>query len=149
MRNSLPPLDSCGLLLRYRLKQPLKSWVSVGCRVSNLMFYGALPIKIFGICSSLVTVQVSATCFGCTKAIVRHHLAQMLAELAAFWAWLSWKGHACTATVSCWKQFLRGIPRLQGCYSDWTMWCLHKYCFRETITVGICRYVNNCWISDW
>lgn len=56
MRNSLPPLDSCGLLLRYRLRQPLKSWLPVGCRVSNLMFYGALSIKIFGICSSVVTV---------------------------------------------------------------------------------------------
>lgn len=79
MRNSLPPLDSCGLLLRYRLKQPLKSWVSVGCRVSNLMFYGAVSIKIFGICSSLVTVLVSEACFGCTVATERHCLSQMLA----------------------------------------------------------------------
>lgn len=48
------------------------------------MFYGARPIKIFGICSSLVTVPVSEAYFGCTEVIVRHHLAQMLAELAAF-----------------------------------------------------------------
>lgn len=48
------------------------------------MFYGALPIKIFGICSSLVTVLVSEACFGGAEAIGRHRLAQMLAELAAF-----------------------------------------------------------------
>jgi len=43
------------------------------------MFYGAMPIKIFVICSSLVTVLASEACFGYTEAIVRHHLAQMLA----------------------------------------------------------------------
>lgn len=62
----------------------MKSWLSVGCRVSDLMFYRALSIKIFGIYLSVVTVPVSAACVGCIEATVRHHLAQMLAELAAF-----------------------------------------------------------------